>query len=102
MSARDIEAKLSDARNLLALSEQILEDWEDIPLVELPRLLINLRKNIRDAKKLVDEVGEEFAKMVKEVDEADVKDLLVDMEIEEQRRYEEMRKELLDLIDLGR
>ena len=84
---------LVDAYQLLDLSERLIEELESAPLSELPRLLSFLKKNVRDARKLINDAEAELDKTVRELDEAEVKDLLVDIEVEETRRYEALARE---------
>ncbi len=44
---------LSNIYSLLDFSEKLLDDIENQPLSELPRIITILRKNLRDAKALL-------------------------------------------------
>ena len=87
---------LVDAFSLLDFSEKLLDEIETAPLAELPRIVSMLKKNIRDAKKLISDAEAELDGLVKDLDEQEAKDLLVDMEIEEGRRYEAEMAEALE------
>jgi len=88
MSTEKITNALVDAFSLLDFSEKLLDEIETAPLAELPRIVSMLKKNVRDAKKLISDAEAELDGLVRGLDEQEAKDLLVDMEIEEGRRYE--------------
>jgi len=87
---------LVDALSLLDFSEKLLDEIETAPLAELPRIVSMLKKNVRDAKKLISDAEAELDGLVRDLDEQEAKDLLVDMEIEEGRRYEAEMVEALE------
>jgi len=79
MSAERITDNLVDAYQLLDLSERLLDELESAPLNELPRLLQFLKKNIRDAKHLISDAEMEFDALIREIDEAEEKAVLMEV-----------------------
>ena len=77
MSLRDAQSKLADAYQLLDFSERLLDDIEEAPLGDLPRLVSLLRKNIRDVKNLVNDAEAEIDDAVREIDRKEVEDLVM-------------------------
>ena len=75
MTSDKITARIDDAFSLLDLSERLLDEVEDAPLSELPRIVNLLKKNIRDAKALVNDAEAELDSMVKERARQEVEDL---------------------------
>ena len=65
MSTERITTALADAFSLLDFSERLLDEIEAAPLSELPRIITIVKKNIRDAKKLISDAEAEFDDMVK-------------------------------------
>lgn len=84
MSLVPVQEKLADAYQLLDFSEKLLDDIESAPLSDLPRILQLLRKNIRDAKALINDA------------EATIDDTV--REIDRQEELEAMKEEYRDLI----
>ena len=76
MSAKRITDNLVSAYTLLDFSERILEDIERCPFEEIPRVLSFVRKNLRDAAKLISDAEAEFDAMIREIDEAEEKAVL--------------------------
>ena len=68
MALVEAQEKLADAYQLLDFSEKLLDDIENQPLSELFRTLQLLRKNIRDAKGLLNDAEAEIDSVVKEID----------------------------------
>jgi len=79
MSAERITNNLVDAFSLLDLSEKLLDEIEEAPLSELPRLLQFLKKNIRDSKHLISDAEMEFDALIRGIDEAEEKAVLVEV-----------------------
>ena len=69
MRSERITNALTDAYKLLDFSEKLLDDVENQSLAELPRILQLLRKNLRDAKALINDAEKEFDAMIREIDE---------------------------------
>jgi len=80
MSAEKISSALADAYRLVVLSEGLLGDIGHCPFEDVPRLLSFIRKNLREAAKLINDAEAEFDSMIKEIDEAEEKELLEELE----------------------
>ena len=76
MGLEKTQEKLTDAYQLLDFSERLLDDVEKAPLSELPRLLNLLRKNLRDAKNLINDAEAEIDSVVREIDRKEYLDLI--------------------------
>ena len=76
MTSDKITARLVDAFSLLDFSERLLDEIETVPLSELPRIINLLKKNLRDAKVLINDAEKEFDEMVREIDEEEEKAVL--------------------------
>ena len=77
MTADKITARLVDAFSLLDFSERLLDEIETAPLSELPRIINLLKKNVRDAKALINDAEAEFDSIVKERAWREVEDLVM-------------------------
>ncbi|MBO8180258.1 MAG: hypothetical protein H0Z19_07240 [Archaeoglobus sp.] len=77
MSTEHITIALTDAFSLLDFSERLLDEIETAPLSELPRIVSLLRKNLRDAKALINDAEAEFDSIVKETERREVEDLVI-------------------------
>ena len=77
MTADKITARLVDAFSLLDFSERLLDEIETVPLSELPRIINLLKKNVRDAKALINDAEAEFDSIVKERAWREVEDLVM-------------------------
>ncbi|MBO8180864.1 MAG: hypothetical protein H0Z19_10400 [Archaeoglobus sp.] len=69
--------RLADAFSLLDLSERLLDEIETAPLGELPRIISLLKKNVRDAKALINDAEAELDNVVKESARREVEDLVI-------------------------
>ena len=71
MSAEKITNNLVSAYQLIDFSERILEDIDRVPLEEIPRIISFVRKNLRDAAKLISDAEKELDEMVRNIDESE-------------------------------
>ncbi|MBO8181026.1 MAG: hypothetical protein H0Z19_11265 [Archaeoglobus sp.] len=92
MSIEHIISALTDAFSLLDFSERLLDEVEDAPLSELPRIINLLKKNIRDAKALINDAEAELDDMVKKTYRREAEDLT--MYDEWANKNEELLKEI--------
>ena len=84
MTLHDAQSKLADAFSLLDFSERLLDDIESAPLSELPRIISLLKKNLRDARALVNDAEAKIDDVVREIDR--------------QEELEKMKEDYQDLV----
>ena len=72
MSIKHVQSQLADAYSLLDVSEKILDSTNSISVARLFETLNYVKKNIRDAKKLINSAEGELDDIVREIDEHDV------------------------------
>ena len=77
MGLEKTQEKLTDVYQLLDFSERLLDNIEKAPLSELPRIVQLLRKNLRDAKNLVNDAEAGIDDVVREIDRKEVEDLVM-------------------------